>query len=247
MSDIVVDRAGSILTLSFNRPTKRNAITHEMYQTLADQLKEAAADFGIRVVVFRGEGDHYTAGNDIGDFLNSPPMDSSSPVINFLSQIYQFPKPIICGVKGNAVGIGTTMLLHSDINVCDASAKFSMPFVSLGLVPEAGSSLLFTKLAGYHRAAKIFLTGESFSADYAREIGLVAEIVDDVDSAIKRYADVIADQPPGSVLQTKALLKSADHEKVGAVMKAEAELFALALQSDEAREAFFKFMAKKKS
>jgi enoyl-CoA hydratase/carnithine racemase len=139
------------------------------------------------------------------------------------------------------------MLLHSDINVCDASAKFSMPFVSLGLVPEAGSSLLFTKLAGYHRAAKIFLTGESFSADYAREIGLVAEIVDDVDSAIKRYADVIADQPPGSVLQTKALLKSADHEKVGAVMKAEAELFALALQSDEAREAFFKFMAKKKS
>ncbi|NBY38822.1 MAG: enoyl-CoA hydratase [Actinobacteria bacterium] len=247
MSDIVVDRAGSILTLSFNRPTKRNAITHEMYQTLADQLKEAAADFGIRVVVFRGEGDHYTAGNDIGDFLNSPPMDSSSPVINFLSQIYQFPKPIICGVKGNAVGIGTTMLLHSDINICDASAKFSMPFVSLGLVPEAGSSLLFTKLAGYHRAAKIFLTGESFSADYAHEIGLVAEIVNDVDAAVKRYAEVIADQPPGSVLQTKALLKSADHEKVGAVMKAEAELFALALQSDEAREAFFKFMAKKKS
>jgi enoyl-CoA hydratase/carnithine racemase len=218
-----------------------------MYQTLADQLKEAAADFGIRVVVFRGEGDHYTAGNDIGDFLNSPPMDSSSPVINFLSQIYQFPKPIICGVKGNAVGIGTTMLLHSDINICDASAKFSMPFVSLGLVPEAGSSLLFTKLAGYHRAAKIFLTGESFSADYAHEIGLVADIVDDVDAAVKRYAEVIADQPPGSVLQTKALLKSADHEKVGAVMKAEAELFALALQSDEAREAFFKFMAKKKS
>lgn len=247
MSEVVVNHSGAILTLSFNRPAKLNAITHEMYQTLARTLKSAAEDFGIRVVVFRGEGEHFTAGNDIGDFLNNPPIDSASPVIQFLTEIYNFPKPILCGIKGNAVGIGTTMLLHTDINICSPTAKFSMPFVSLGLVPEAGSSLLFSKMAGHQVASRIFLTGESFDAEFAREIGLVSEIVDDVDATLTRYAEKIADQPPGSVLQTKALLKSADHEKVGAVMKAEAELFALALQSDEAREAFFKFMAKKKA
>lgn len=247
MSEVVVNHSGAILTLSFNRPAKLNAITHEMYQTLARTLKSAAEDFGIRVVVFRGEGEHFTAGNDIGDFLNNPPIDGASPVIQFLTEIYNFPKPILCGIKGNAVGIGTTMLLHTDINICSPTAKFSMPFVSLGLVPEAGSSLLFSKMAGHQVASRIFLTGESFDAEFAREIGLVSEIVDDVDATLTRYAEKIADQPPGSVLQTKALLKSADHEKVGAVMKAEAELFALALQSDEAREAFFKFMAKKKA
>lgn len=245
MSDIIVDNAGAILTLSFNRPAKRNAITHEMYQVLAEQLRIASDDFAIRVVVIKAVGEHFTAGNDIGDFLNTPPIDSSSPVIQFLTALHNFPKPILTSVKGNAVGIGTTLLLHTDINVCSPSAKFSMPFVSLGLVPEAGSSFLFTKLAGHQMASRIFLTGESFDAYTANKIGLVSEISDVADTRIEILAQKIAEQPAGAVVQTKALLKSADHEKVGAVMKAEAELFALALQSDEAREAFFAFMAKR--
>lgn len=236
---------GAILTLTLNRTEKQNAITREMYAFLADSLKEAAGDFGVRCVVITHEGSHFTAGNDLYDFLNAPPLEPGSPVMNFLEQIHNFPKPLLAAVSGNAVGIGTTMLMHCDVVVASDNAKFSMPFVNLGLVPEAGSSILFPRLAGYQRASQVFLTGESFDSEYAKEIGLIAQVVQDPKVKVNEYANKIAAQPPNAVLQTKALLKSDLHEKVSAVMRAEGELFQMALQSDEAREAFMNFLSKK--
>jgi enoyl-CoA hydratase/carnithine racemase len=216
-----------------------------MYAGLATGLNEAAGDFGVRAVIITSEGDHFTAGNDISDFLVNPPSDEDSDVAKFLGSLLEFPKPLIAAVKGNAVGVGTTMLLHCDVVIASPTAKFSMPFASLGLVPEAGSSYLFPLLVGYQRAAKIFFTGESFDAESAREMGLVAEIAPDPLSAALELAKVIAANPPQAMINTKALLKASKHDAVAAVMKAEFELFSLALQSEEAMEAFMNFMAKK--
>ena len=245
MSEILATQSGSILTLSFNRPAKMNALTRAMYAGLAKGLNDAAGDFGIRTVILTSEGNHFTAGNDIVDFMDNPPTSDSSEVAQFLAALLNFPKPLIAAVKGNAVGVGTTMLLHCDVVVASPSANFSMPFASLGLVPEAGSSFLFPALVGYQRAAKIFFTGESFGADAALEIGLIAEIDSDALAGATKIAQHIAEQPPQAIINTKALLKARNHESVAAVMKAEFEIFAMALQSDEAMEAFMKFMAKK--
>ena len=245
MSQITSRREGSIQILSFNRPEKMNALTREMYAGLANGLNEAAGDFGVRAVVLTSEGDHFTAGNDIADFLANPPTNEDSDVARFLGSLLEFPKPLIAAVKGNAVGVGTTMLLHCDVVVAGPSAKFSMPFASLGLVPEAGSSYLFPLLVGYQRAAKIFMTGESFDAESALNMGLVASIASDPLREAMEIATHISEQPPQAMINTKALLKASKHDAVAAVMKAEFELFSLALQSEEAMEAFMNFMAKK--
>jgi enoyl-CoA hydratase/carnithine racemase len=245
MSQITIRREGAIQILSFNRPEKMNALTREMYAGLANGLNEAASDFAVRAVVITCEGDHFTAGNDIADFLANPPTNEDSDVARFLGSLLEFPKPLIAAVKGNAVGVGTTMLLHCDVVIAGPTAKFSMPFASLGLVPEAGSSYLFPLLVGYQRAAKIFLTGESFDADSALHMGLVASIASDPLREAMEIANHIAQQPPQAMINTKALLKASKHDAVAAVMKAEFELFSLALQSEEAMEAFMNFMAKK--
>ena len=245
MPQITSRREGSIQILAFNRPEKMNALTREMYAGLANGLNEAAGDFGVRAVVITSEGDHFTAGNDIADFLANPPTNEDSDVARFLGSLLEFPKPLIAAVKGNAVGVGTTMLLHCDVVVAGPSAKFSMPFASLGLVPEAGSSYLFPHLVGYQRAAKIFMTGESFDADSAVNMGLVASIASDPLREAMEIASHISEQPPQAMINTKALLKASKHDAVAAVMKAEFELFSLALQSEEAMEAFMNFMAKK--
>jgi enoyl-CoA hydratase/carnithine racemase len=245
MSVIISRREGDIQVLTFNRPAKMNALTREMYSGLANGLNEAAGDFGVRAVIITSEGDHFTAGNDISDFLANPPTGEESDVAKFLGSLLEFPKPLIAAVKGNAVGVGTTMLLHCDVVIASPTTKFSMPFASLGLVPEAGSSYLFPLLVGYQRAAKIFFTGESFSAESAREMGLVAEIASDPFNTALELAKSIASNPPQAMINTKALLKASKHDAVAAVMKAEFELFSLALQSEEAMEAFMNFMSKK--
>lgn len=222
-----------------------NALTRDMYGELARLLNEAAGDFGIRAVLIRAEGEHFTAGNDIADFMNNPPSAEDSTVALFLGSLLNFPKPLVASVKGNAVGVGTTMLLHCDVVIAQSSTKFSMPFTSLGLVPEAGSTLLFPSLVGYQRAAKIFFTGEPFSAEYAKEIGLVAEVVTDSDHEARAIAEKIAQQPPNAIINTKALMKASRHDAVEAVMRAEFQIFAMALESEEAAEAFMKFMSKK--
>jgi enoyl-CoA hydratase/carnithine racemase len=245
MDQILSRREGNLQILTFNRPEKMNALTREMYSGLTKGLQEAADDFSVRAVVLTSEGEHFTAGNDIADFMANPPTDQDTDVARFLGSLLNFPKPLIAAVKGNAVGVGTTMLLHCDVVVSSPSARFSMPFASLGLVPEAGSSYLFPALVGYQRAAKIFMTGESFSADDAKEMGLVASIASDALLEALEIASVIAAQPPQAIINTKALLKASKHDAVEAVMKAEFQLFSLALQSDEAMEAFMNFMSKK--
>ncbi len=245
MELILRETDGPILTLTFNRPEKQNALTRDMYQSLANAINDAQGDFGIRAVILTSSSANFTAGNDLFDFLNAPPLEPGSPVMNFLEAIHNFSKPLLAAITGNAIGIGTTMLFHCDLVVADNSAKFSMPFVNLGLVPEAGSSLLFPRLVGHQISSKVFLTGESFNATEAKDFGLIAEISDKPQEAILDYAKQIATQPPNAVIQTKALLKSELHEKVSAVMKAEGELFQMALQSDEAREAFMNFMSKR--
>ena len=246
MSDVISSKsAEGVLTLSFNRPAKMNAITREMYGALATGLNEAAGDFSVRAVIITSEGDHFTAGNDIKDFMENPPTSEDTEVAKFLGSLLNFPKPLLAAVKGNAVGVGTTMLLHCDVVLASPSANFSMPFTSLGLVPEAGSSYLFPLLVGYQRAARIFMTGETFGAAEAKEMGLVSTISDDVLAETIKIANQIAQQPPQAIINTKALLKASKHDAVEAVMKAEFQLFSMALQSEEAMMAFMNFMSKK--
>lgn len=245
MTEITTSRQGQTLLIRFNRPEKMNAITRGMYGELAQQLNQAAEDESTRCVVITSEGDHFTAGNDIRDFMSNPPTEADSDVAKFLGSLLEFPKPLLAAVKGNAVGVGTTMLLHCDVVVASPSASFSMPFTSLGLVPEAGSTKLFPELVGYQRAAKIFMTGESFSADEAKEMGLVETITSDAEGLALEVAEKIGNQPPQAIINTKALMKAGKHDAVAAVMKAEFQIFALALQSEEAATAFMNFMSKK--
>ena len=245
MSGITRSSQGQTLVIRINRPEKMNALTRDMYAGLAGALNDAAGDFSVRCVVITSEGDHFTSGNDIQDFMSNPPTNEDSDVARFLASLLDFPKPLIAAVKGHAVGVGTTMLLHCDVVVAAPNANFSMPFTSLGLVPEAGSSKLFPELVGYQRAARIFLTGESFGADEAKEMGLVESISAEAEKVALEIAEKIAKQPPQAVINTKALMKAGKHDAVAAVMKAEFEIFALALQSEEASEAFMNFMAKR--
>ena len=245
MTEITTSTIGQTLVVRLNRPEKMNAISRDMYAGLAARLNEAAEDESIRCVVITSEGEHFTAGNDIRDFMSNPPTEQDSAVAKFLGSLLEFPKPLLAAVKGNAIGVGTTMLLHCDVVVAAPTANFSMPFTSLGLVPEAGSTKLFPELVGYQRAAKIFMTGESFGAQAALEMGLIASIDSDAERAALAIAQQISEQPPKAIMNTKALMKAGSHDAVAAVMRAEFQLFALALQSEEAAEAFMKFMAKK--
>jgi enoyl-CoA hydratase/carnithine racemase len=245
MSQISAEQVGAVLVLKLNRAEKKNALTQEMYQTLATKINEAAGDFGIRCIVISSEGDSFTAGNDINDFANNPQMDEGSPVFNFLFAIHNFPKPLIAAVHGRAVGIGTTMLMHCDIVTANPNSVFSMPFVSLGLVAEGGSSYLFPRLVGHAKASEILLTGRSFTSDEALQMGLINEISKDHFGAAMKFANTLAEQPPTAVINTKALLKSGSHEALNQVMRAEGELFRMAMDSDEAQQAFMNFLMKK--
>ena len=245
MSEILIEQIDQTLHLTLNRPEKKNAITQAMYMTLANNLNAAAGDFAIRTVLISGNGKAFTAGNDIMDFMNEE-ITMSSPVFHFLKAIHEFPKPLIAAVQGSAVGIGTTMLLHCDLVYAAADALFAMPFVTLGLVPEAGSSLLFPRLVGHAKASEIFMTGRSFGSAEALEMGLINSIEESPTAKALEVAAVIADQPPSAVLNTKALLKSGSHIAVENVMLAEGEMFRIALQSDETQGAFMKFMTSRK-
>ncbi|MSZ54191.1 MAG: enoyl-CoA hydratase, partial [Actinobacteria bacterium] len=219
MSQILSEQIGAVLLLKLNRPEKKNALTQDMYQTLATKINEAAGDFAIRCVVISSEGDSFTAGNDINDFANNPQMDEGSPVFNFLFAIHNFPKPLIAAVQGRAVGIGTTMLMHCDIVTANPNSIFSMPFVSLGLVAEGGSSYLFPRLVGHAKASEILLTGRSFTAEEALQMGLINQVSSDHLSAAMKFAQELAEQPPTAVINTKALLKSGSHEALNQVMR----------------------------
>lgn len=245
--DILSHTEGGIFTLTFNRFEKKNSITAAMYQQLADALKAAKDDAVIRVVVFQGHEAIFSAGNDLGEFLNSPPASGNSPVFQFLAQIAQFPKPIVAAVCGPAVGIGTTMLLHCDLVIAGDNAAFSMPFVNLGLCPEAASSLLVPQLMGYHRAAEALLLGEPFMAEAALEIGLVNRVVppSEATRVAMQWAQKLAAKPISSLMETKRLLKKNSAAQITDIMAEEGRSFSRMLQEPAAKEAFTAFMERR--
>ena len=248
MSDILVHTEAGVTTITLNRVDKKNSITAAMYATMADALDQAQADAAVRVVLLQGDVTIFSAGNDIGDFLNKPPAGEQSPVFRFLHGIAAFPKPIVAAVCGPAVGIGTTMLLHCDLVYAGDNAAFSLPFVNLGLCPEAASSLLLPQMFGYHRAAEALLLGEPFMAEAALEIGLVNRIVPptEVNAMAQTQARKLAAKPLTSLVETKRLMKKGQAVQVAQQMDEEGAVFGRMLRDPAAREAFTAFMEKRK-
>lgn len=248
MSDILIHTEDGITTLTFNRVDKKNSITAAMYAALADAVEAARDDAAVRCVVFQGHETIFSAGNDIGDFLNNPPAGEDAPVFRFLRAIATFPKPLLAGVCGPAVGIGTTLLLHCDLVYAGDNAAFSMPFVNLGLCPEAASSLLVPQMMGYHRAAEALLLGEPFMAEAALEVGLVNRVL--APSEVTHYTQSVARKlvakPLSSLVETKRLMKKGNATQVMAVMAEEGASFGRMLREPAAREAFSAFMERRK-
>lgn len=248
MSDeIVVQRHGRVMEIVFNRADKKNALTVAMYEAIVAAMDEAREDPQLRVVLFSGNTECFTSGNDVGDFMNNPPVDENSPVIRFLQALATFPKVLMAAVNGPAVGVGTTMLMHCDLVYAGENARFQMPFVNLALVPEAGSSLLLPQLAGHRRASELLLLGEPFDGALACEIGLINEVCTQVGSrerALERAAQ-IASRAPEAVRLTKALLVTGREQPLLERMALEGRYFGERLQSPEAREAFTAFMERR--
>jgi len=248
MNAILVDNTAGVMTITLNRVEKKNSLTSAMYAVMADALDQANADAAVRAMVFQGHETIFSAGNDIGDFLNAPAASNESPVFRFLRGISTFPKPVIAAVCGPAVGIGTTMLFHCDLVYAGDNAAFSMPFVNLGLCPEAASSYLAPQLMGYGRAAEALLLGEPFLAEAALEMGLISRIVPpaEVAALAQRQAQKLASKPLSSLIETKRLMKKGQAPLVAERMLEEGVSFGRMLREPAAREAFTAFMEKRR-
>ncbi|MBK9441523.1 MAG: enoyl-CoA hydratase [Comamonadaceae bacterium] len=247
MADLLLDRTDQVLTITFNRVDKKNSFTAAMYAEMADALTAAQADDSARVVVFQGHETIFSSGNDIADFLKTPPLSPDMPVFRFLRAVSSFTKPLVAAVCGPAVGIGTTLLFHCDLVYAGDNAAFSMPFVNLGLCPEAASSLLAPQRMGYGRAAEALLLGDPFMAEAALEMGLVARIVPpaEVNALAQRQAQKLASKPMSSLLQTKRFMKMGQAEAVTQRLGDEGVVFGRMLGEPAAREAFAAFMEKR--
>ena len=248
MTAILQSKEHGVLTLTINRVDKKNALTADMYAALAEALSLAAASEEVRVVLLQGHETVFSAGNDIADFLQQPPASPDSAVSRFLRGIAVFPKPLLASVCGPAVGVGTTMLLHCDLVYAGDNAAFSMPFVNLGLCPEAGSSLLAVQLMGYQRAAEALLMGEPFMIETALELGLISRVLPpaEVNAYAQSQAQKMARKSLSSLIETKRLMKSARTPSVLLQMDEEAAVFGRLLKEPAAVEAFSAFMQERK-
>jgi enoyl-CoA hydratase/carnithine racemase len=247
-NEVLVHAEGGVMTLTLNRLARKNSITAAMYAALADAVARAREDASVRVLLVQGHETVFCAGNDIGDFLNQPPAGEESPVFRFLHAIASFPKPLVAAVCGPAVGIGTTMLFHCDLVYAGDNAAFSMPFVNLGLCPEAASSLLVPQLLGYHRAAEALLLGEPFMAEAALEVGLVNRVLPptEANGYAQAQARKLAARPQASLVETKRLMKKGQQPAVLQQMADEGESFRRMLVAPAAKEAFTAFMQKRR-
>jgi enoyl-CoA hydratase/carnithine racemase len=246
---VVVTDDGPVRTVRMNRPEKKNALTLAMYDAMAEAIEGAGKDAGLRCLLIAGQPNGFCAGNDIGDFLNMT-MGSGAlgtPILRFLYALARREKPLVAAVQGNAVGVGTTMLMHCDHVVAADNARFSTPFVGLGLVPEAASSLLAPRLMGQARAFSLLVMGRPLAAEAAQAAGLVNTVVaaDAVEAEAKRAAREIAALPPQGVVASRRLMRGSPDEIVKRIDE-EADLFKTRLQSAEARAAFEAFMMRKK-
>jgi enoyl-CoA hydratase/carnithine racemase len=247
-TDILTERREHILRIKINRPQKKNALTIAMYAAMADAIVQADEDGDIRVIFLQGTADCFTAGNDLQDFKDYRPDDEARLVNPFLVAIRRAKKPMVAAVGGIAVGLGTTMLLHFDLVYAGQSAQFRLPFVNLGLCPEAASSFLLPRLIGHQHASELLLFGEFFSAAKAHEIGLVNAVYPDSELIDEAFAQAqkLTQQPPASVRLTKALLKRSISGDIAGTMAEEMKYFSERLGSAECAEALSAFFERRK-
>jgi enoyl-CoA hydratase/carnithine racemase len=244
---VVLTRLDGVLEIRLNRPEKKNALTRDMYDAMASAFRQIDADPTLRVGLLTGTGDTFTSGNDIADFQARASNSGESSASLFLPTISSMQKPLVAAVNGAAIGVGTTMLMHCDLIIATRSARFVMPFTNLGLVPEAGSSLLFPRLLGMQRAGALLLLGEPLDAQTAQNWGFVNRVVDDdeLTQVARDIAQRLAALPPQAVRETKRLIRHGPDELAGR-MQLELQLFRERLTSPEAAEAFRAFMEKRK-
>lgn len=246
-AEIQAQVSDRVLEITINRPERKNALTMAMYSAMAELLNSAATDPGVRVVILTGTGEVFTSGNDLGDFLGGSADGEESPVFQFMSALYNFPKPIVAAVSGPAVGIGTTMLLHCDLSIADDDAMFQMPFVNLGLCPEYGSSFLLPRIMGHAKASELLLLGKKFDAQTAADVNICNEVVYSGEALgrAREYARDLVKKAPEALRLTKKLLRQGTHETGLAIIREEAGHFQARLQSEEFREAATAFMEKR--
>ena len=247
MDEIIAERAGGVLRIELNRPTKRNAMTSRMYVALADLFNAAAKDDDVRVALWHGAGDSFCAGNDIEDFLKNPPGPGESPQAHLMSALLDFDKPLVAAVQGAAIGGGTTMLTHCDFVYAGENARFQMPFINLALVPEFGSSCALPARIGRLRAAELILLGLPFDARHAVDLGLVTRVVPDGNllATATDTARTLAAKPPSALRASKRLLTRPFRDQIAAAMRAENESFSVQVRSDDAKEALAAFLEKR--
>ena len=247
MSDINTELTDGVLRIELNRPERKNAMTGPMYTSLAEILDEADKNEAVRVVLWHGAGDSFTAGNDLEDFLNNPPGAGDSPQRHLTNALMAFGKPIVAAVRGAAVGGGTTMLTHCDFVYATETTRFQIPFVNIGLVPEFGSSFSIPASIGHLPAAELFLLGEPFTAARAAELGLVTRVVPDADllATAETTAHKLAAKPVEALRASKWLIKRPAKTALHDAVETEAVQFAERLRSSDAREAFAAFLEKR--
>jgi len=248
MSHVRVEKKDRVLRIELARPEKKNALSPDMYAALASAFETADTDAEVRAVLIHGTSGCFTSGNDVKDFLELNRGPADSPASGFLRAIAAAKKPVVAAVGGPAVGVGTTMLLHFDLIYAAPNARFQLPFVPLGLLPEAASSLLLPVIAGYQRAAELLLLGQPFTAEKAQAAGIVTEVIPEGDllEYARTAALALAALPPASVRMTKELMKRALAPAVRERMQEELGLFGERLRSPEAKEALSAFMEKRK-
>ncbi|WP_427915096.1 enoyl-CoA hydratase [Ramlibacter sp. MMS24-I3-19] len=248
--DILTHVESGVMTITLNRLARKNSVTTTMYAALADAIAQARDDAAVRVAVIQGHETVFSAGNDIGDFLDQPPAGPAEerPVFRFMHGLATFPKPVIAAVCGPAVGIGTTLLFHCDLVYAGDNAAFSMPFVNLGICPEFGSTLLVPQMFGYHRAAEALMLGEPFMAEAALEAGLVNRVLPptEANGYANGVARKLAAKPSSSLAETKRLMKKGQQQLVQQQIQEEGAIFTRMLREPAAREAFGAFMDKRK-
>jgi enoyl-CoA hydratase/carnithine racemase len=242
---LLISRADGAVSLLFNRPEKKNALDRETYLSLIDALAQAQDDPSVRAVVFAGAGADFTAGNDLADFRDFVGKPQEFPALAFVRAVAAFEKPMVAAVTGDAVGIGTTLLFHCDLVYASPDARLRMPFIDLGLVPEAGASVLVPRRIGMARAAQYLLLGEGFSGEEAFRLGIVNRLAppEAVLDAAMEAARRLAAKPAEALFASRRLLRG-DPAEILARIDAEAEIFARALLSPQTRERFAAFFAR---
>lgn len=250
MDHIVTELKDDVLRITIDRPEKKNALTRSMYTALSEAIEQSDTNPNVRVILLHGNGDSFTAGNDLEDFMANPWKGQDlPPAVRFMMAVAHAKKPVVAAVHGSAVGIGVTILLHCDLVYSAEDAKLVMPFVNLGIIPEAGSTVLMPLLIGHQRAAELFMLGAPMTAQRAYELGFVNAVVPlgKLMEAALGAAQMLAEKPLAALRATKALMKKPWAAEVERAMREELEVLAERLSSPECREALMAFLQKRKA